>query len=190
MGGPNHPLEFNAKEWGYSTDADVRQRAYWDVFSGAAGHVYGHHAIWQFWSPSKERINFPTMPWQAALQRPGATQMQHLRKLVQSRPGFTPAPDLLDDPLEGADHLVAARGDGFALLYSPYGRPFSVKVSALGTPKLRATWWNPRTGQSEQQETITLAPSVSLHRFVCPAEGFGADWVLVLNDASKVFAPL
>jgi hypothetical protein len=42
------PLSFKPKELGYSVAADVRRALYWDLFSGACGHTYGHHAIWQF----------------------------------------------------------------------------------------------------------------------------------------------
>lgn len=177
------------KEWGYSSDADVRQPAYWSVMSGAAGHVYGHHSIWQFWSPGKERINFPIMPWRAALTRPGAGQMQHLRKLVESRPlaSLLPAPDLIEDALEGADHIAAARGDGYAFVYSPNGRAFSVHLALLKAARLRVTWWNPRTGQSEGHESFTVVPNEPPRRFVCPAEGFGADWVLMIDDEARGF---
>ena len=34
--------------------ADVRQAAYWALLSGAAGHVYGNHNVWQFWQPGRE----------------------------------------------------------------------------------------------------------------------------------------
>ena len=51
----DHPLAFSAEEFGYSFDAHVRQRAYWDVFSGAAGHTYGNHAMWQFYAPGDSR---------------------------------------------------------------------------------------------------------------------------------------
>jgi hypothetical protein len=47
----DHPLGFRAKELGYSFDAHVRQYAYWDVFSGAFGHTYGNHAVWQMYAP-------------------------------------------------------------------------------------------------------------------------------------------
>ena len=43
----DHPLAFRAKDNGCSFDAHVRRRAYWDVFSGTAGHTYGNHSLCQ-----------------------------------------------------------------------------------------------------------------------------------------------
>jgi len=43
----DHPISFNPKELGHSTSADVRRPLYWNLFSGAFGHTYGHHSVWQ-----------------------------------------------------------------------------------------------------------------------------------------------
>ena len=52
----DHPLAFRAKDNGYSFDAHVRQRAYWDVFSGTAGHTYGDHSVWQMYAPGRKPV--------------------------------------------------------------------------------------------------------------------------------------
>ena len=44
----DHPVCFDAKSYGTSNAYDVRQFAYLDLFSGAFGHTYGCHDIWQF----------------------------------------------------------------------------------------------------------------------------------------------
>jgi hypothetical protein len=72
----DHPLSFNARALGHSTAADVRRPFYWDVFSGACGHTYGHHSVWQMWHPGRAPINDPLLPWNEALDQPGAVQMQ------------------------------------------------------------------------------------------------------------------
>ena len=59
----DHPLDFRASQNGYSFDAHVRQRAYWDVFAGAAGITYGNHAVWQFYAPNRQPVNGPLMYW-------------------------------------------------------------------------------------------------------------------------------
>ena len=43
----DHPISFNAKKLGHPIAADVRRPLYWDLFSGACGHTYGHHSVWQ-----------------------------------------------------------------------------------------------------------------------------------------------
>lgn len=182
----DHPLRFRASELGYSFDAHVRQCAWWDVFSGAHGHTYGNHSVWQMHAPGRKPINGPLSYWYQAIERPGAAQMQHLRRLIESRPFLSRVPDqsLIEDPMTGADYIAATRGEGYALIYSAQGRKFSVRPQAIGAAKLKAWWYNPRTGSAwvigEFDGTQPLA-------FQCPSEGFGSDWVLVLDDAARGF---
>ncbi len=89
----DHPLSFAAKKFGHSIAADVRRPLYWDLFSGAFGHTYGHHSVWQMWDPSQAPINDPLLPWQQALHQPGAKEMQFGRRLMESRPFLTRIPD-------------------------------------------------------------------------------------------------
>jgi hypothetical protein len=184
----DHPLAFRAREFGYSLDAHVRQRAYWSVFSGSCGHTYGNHSVWQMYAPGRKPINGPLLYWDEAIHRPGAAQMQYVRALIESRPYFSRVPDqsLVKDALDGNDRIVATRGDGYAFIYSAQGRKFTVDFDKLRAPKLQAWWYNPRTGRSEDAGTFDGSGS---REFNCPAEGFGADWVLVLDDAARKFGP-
>lgn len=43
----DHPVAFDAKRFGHSIAADVRRPLYWNLFTGAFGHTYGHHSVWQ-----------------------------------------------------------------------------------------------------------------------------------------------
>ncbi|MCV5090760.1 DUF4038 domain-containing protein, partial [Escherichia coli] len=81
-----HPINFDAARQGFSVAADVRRALYWDLFSGAFGHTYGHHAVWQMFAPGREPINNPLLAWFDAINQPGAAQMRHARALLQSRP--------------------------------------------------------------------------------------------------------
>ena len=81
------------KKLGHSIASDVRRPLYWDLFSGAFGHTYGHHSVWQMWTPARAPINNPLMPWTEAIDQPGAAQMQHGRALIESRPFLTRIPD-------------------------------------------------------------------------------------------------
>jgi hypothetical protein len=182
----DHPLAFRAREHGYSFDAHVRQRAWWSVFSGSCGHTYGNHSVWQMFAPGRKPINGPLLYWNEAIHRPGAAQMRYVRALIESRPYFSRVPDqsLVENPLDGNDRIVATRGAGYAFIYSAQGRKFAVLLSKLGAAKLKAWWYNPRTGAAEDAGTFDGAGT---REFTCPAEGFGSDWVLVLDDAAKNF---
>jgi hypothetical protein len=53
------PVSFDAKMLGHSIAADVRPSVVLGLFTGACGHTYGHHSVWQMWSPGKAPINNP-----------------------------------------------------------------------------------------------------------------------------------
>ncbi len=89
----DHPINFNPDKNGYSVAADVRRPFYWDLFSGAFGHTYGHHSVWQMYAPGREPVNRPLMPWYEAIDQPGAGQMIYGRLLMESRPFLTRIPD-------------------------------------------------------------------------------------------------
>ena len=126
----DHPVAFKAATLGHSTATDVRRPFYWDVFTGAFGHTYGHHSVWQMLTPDRKPINAPLMSWREALDQPGGKQMQHGRRLLESRPFLTriPADDVIVPaavptavPGEGRHRIVATRDESgsYAMVYVP-----------------------------------------------------------------------
>ena len=193
----DHPISFNAKENGHSISADVRRPLYWDLFSGAFGHTYGHHSVWQMWAPGRQPVNGPLMPWYDAIQQPGAGQMQYGRRLIESRPFLQRIPDNsiivpADVPTAvpgaGQLRLVATRDEAgtYAMVYSPAGRAFRVRMDAVKAPKVKAWWYNPRNGKAT---AIGELPATETHEFTPPDAGEYLDWILVLDDASKEYPP-
>ncbi len=89
----DHPVSFRPKDLGHSIASDVRRPLYWNLFTGAFGHTYGHHSVWQMWQPGRAPVNNPLMPWYDAIEQPGAMQMQFGRRLIESRPFLTRIPD-------------------------------------------------------------------------------------------------
>ena len=189
----DHPVSFDAKKLGHSIAADVRRPLYWDLFTGACGHTYGHHSVWQMWSPGKSPINNPLMPWFEAIDQPGARQMQHARRLLESRPFLTRIPDdsiIVTDrvptsvPGAGRYRFVATRDtDGtYAMVYAPVGRKFKVRMDVIKGPRVKAWWFNPRDGKVRQIDTFDNQGG---RDFSPPDKGEMLDWVLVLDDARK-----
>jgi Protein of unknown function (DUF4038)/Putative collagen-binding domain of a collagenase len=181
----DHPAEFNPKN-GYLNADDVRKFAYWSLFAGACGHTYGCHDIWQFLAPARPPITAARTPWLTAKDLPGASQMQHARALLESRPVVARIPDqslLASAPGRGADHLQATRADdgSYAFIYSPSGRPFTVDLEKLSGHRLRASWYDPRNGKVKAIGTLLRA---GRKEFQPPSAGSGHDWVLVLDDES------
>ena len=192
----DHPVSFDAKKLGHSISSDVRRPLYWNLFSGAFGHTYGHHSVWQMWSPGKAPINNPLMPWSEAMDQPGAAQMQHGRALIESRPFLTRIPDdsiIVTDrvptsvPGAGRYHFAATRDtDGtYAMVYAPIGRSFKVRMDAIKGPKVKAWWFNPRNGKAT---SIGTFDNKGEREFMPPDKGEMIDWVLVLDDVAKKYA--
>jgi hypothetical protein len=193
----DHPISFDARKFGHSTAADVRRPLYWDVFSGGCGHTYGHHSVWQMWSPAKAPINNPLMPWNEAVLQPGAAQMQHAKHLMLSRPFLTRVPDdtiIVTDrvptsvPGSGRYRFVATRDDagGYAMVYVPVGRKFKVRLDRIAGTTVKAWWFNPRDGQAT---AIGEFPTNREREFIAPHPGDPLDWILVLDDAARHFPP-
>jgi hypothetical protein len=189
----DHPVSFNAKSFGHAIAADVRRPLYWDLFSGACGHTYGHHSVWQMWSLGKPPINNPLMPWSEAIQQPGAGQMQFARRLLESRPFLSRIPDdgiiasnrvPTSIPGAGRYRFVATRDQtgSYAMVYAPVGRKFSVNMDKIAGAKVKATWFNPRDGSTKELGTFE---NQGIREFTPPDYGEMLDWVLVLDDAAK-----
>jgi len=191
----DHPISFDAKKLGHSIAADVRRPLYWDLFSGACGHTYGHHSVWQMWAPGRNPINNPLMPWSEAIDQPGAGQMQFGRKLMESRPFLTRIPDdtvivtgrvPTSVPGAGRYRFVATRDEagGYAMVYAPIGRKFTVRMDKITGSTVKAWWFNPRNGVAT---AIGEFPNTGEREFIPPDAGEHLDWVLVLDDAAKAF---
>jgi len=191
----DHPIQFNPQQHGHSTSADVRRPMYWNLFSGAFGHTYGHHSIWQMWQPGRNPVNFPLMPWYEAINQPGSAQMQYGRKLMESRPFLSRIPDnsiiIADDvptsvPGAGQYRFVATRdSEGtYAMVYAPVGRSFTVKMDAVRSAEVTAWWYNPRNGEATK---IGEFPGFGTRTFTPPTPGENLDWILVLDSANAGF---
>ncbi|MBO3804099.1 MAG: glycoside hydrolase family 140 protein [Candidatus Brockarchaeota archaeon] len=183
----DHPINWDPKN-GWFDDHDVRQAAYWAVFAGAFGHTYGCHDVWQFFEPGRAPVSHARTPWRRALGLPGASQMQHLRRLIESRPVTVRIPDqsiLVSDFGETADHAQSTRAaDGsYAFVYVPTGRPVGVRLERAFRNRVRASWYDPRNGKAESIGEFSNEARV----FSPPSSGQAEDWVLVLDDSTKGF---
>jgi hypothetical protein len=183
----DHPVCFNVKDLGTSNAFDVRRSAYLDLFAGAFGHTYGCHDIWQMYSPKGEAVNGPHVYWQEALELPGANQMIYAKKLIESH-SF---PDRLPDQSvikEGnyvpAERIQATRGKDYLFIYTTAGKPFHVVMGKIAGNELQAYWYNPRNGKTTD---IGAVINKDTREFTPPSSGYGQDWVLVLDDASKKY---
>ncbi|MBN2450770.1 MAG: glycoside hydrolase family 140 protein [Lentisphaeria bacterium] len=160
---------------------DVRQAAYWSVLSGAAGYTYGHHAVWPFYVEGSHPINFPDRPWTDAIDRPGARQMTHVRKLFETYTLDRLVPDQTQN-LDGSPAIRVARDvrGTFLLAYTPEGHPLRLDLTPLVPGERRATWYDPRTGQV--RDAAEVPPGRQQHTFDPPGgPAPGNDWILIVE---------
>jgi len=176
---------------GWLTDFDARRAAWWAVLSGAFGHTYGCNAVWQFFDARRDPVLCPVQTWREALQLPGANQMRHLKKLIESLPFFTrrPVPEIiLNNPPEEHLRAVAStdatpgNSDGtYIIAYIPFAdsaQTLSLDMTPLQNTSLTAAWHNPRTG--ERLEPFDVVRSSS-ETFRPPLRVSPLDWVLVVR---------
>ena len=180
----DHPVAWKPQEFGWFDDYDARQAAYWAVFAGAFGHSYGCHPSWQFLDDRYTPVGLARRYWKDALDLPGASQMKHLRTLIESRHMLSRVPDqslLIEEGSDGA-HRRACRGTGYAFIYLPQGGRVDINLEPLGERRLHACWYDPRTGQAQSDRDLRGAGEA---QFEAPFSGPCSDWILVLDSVSK-----
>jgi hypothetical protein len=175
---------------------EVRRRAYWALFSGACGHTYGTHPIWQMYAPPKQPLWDVTTPWYDAMDLPGVKQLAHVKALLFSRPFLTRIPDqtVIYSGLRSGLEYVSVTRDGTArrndasylMAYFPQQGTITLKTERLTGKTIRGWWFNPRDGsvqslgELEKQKRMEFSP---------PTKSTTEDWILVLDDAAKNYPP-
>ncbi len=173
------------RQRGYFTGYDVRARIWRGVFAGGCGVTYGDHFIWQFYDPAKNPPvnNGDTLiTWQKAMYSEAATQLKHLKALIEYSPFAQCKADqsliLSKNPADWDKHIRAMRAEdgSFAMIYLPENQPITVDLSKISGTKKRVQWYDPRTGNM----SVAKGKKGS---FTPPKKG--RDWVLVLEDMGK-----
>jgi hypothetical protein len=175
---------------GYYRDLDVRKQVYRSVFAGGCGVTYGHHAVWGFVGKRNPVINFADRDWVDALQRPAGRQMKFLRELIESRPYFNRIRDeslIVGDAGKGALHIEATRDTegSYAFVYFPINDlAATLDLTKLRAKRLRAWWYDPRTGVGTLIGMLDAGPEVEFRSLP-----YGPDWVLALEDPASGYPP-
>ncbi len=191
----DHPVNPWDGKWtrqrGYFTAYDVRARIYRDVFAGACGTTYGHHAVWQFLNTAlNPTINVADtiIPWQKAIYSEAATEMQWLKNLMLSRPYFSRVNKediiLSDTGITYLNRIEACgSNDGsYAMIYLPQNATVTIDMSKISGSRKNAWWYDVRNGKVSK---VGIKNNLSAETFVPPAGN--KDWVLIIDDASKKF---
>lgn len=179
----DHPNDFNPGAKGWMDEFDARQTGYWSMLSGACGHTYGNHNIWQMFNGSNP-VSWARTHWKVALDQPGAMQLGLMKKFFEQYDWQSLVPDqsvIARENPETVEYEVAAvsqEGD-FLMAYLPYGRKTTISTKKLKGSKLKASFFNPRDGRYtdigafDNTGTKAIAPN---------SEGRGSDWVVVIEQ--------
>ncbi|HPS12828.1 MAG TPA: glycoside hydrolase family 140 protein [Prolixibacteraceae bacterium] len=165
--------------------ADIRRYAYWSVFAGSCGHTYGHNSIMQFLKPGVTAAYGATKYWYEALNDPGFSQMQYLKKLMLAFPYFERVPDqqiVAGTNGEKYDRAIATRGFDYLLVYNDTGKEMKIDLSRISGEKKMAWWYNPRNGALEYIGSFDSAITSFRHNNTTTTD---TDYVLIVTDASN-----
>jgi len=172
---------------GFFTDYDVRVHAYWDLLSGACGYTYGNNAVWQMFKKGNKVVIPCLYDWRESLDRPGANQIRHIRKLFEQRNFSTLVPDqsaIYGKNYKDDNHIRAAVASdaSFLIAYMAQGQPVTIVMKKIEGPKLKAWWYDPRIGEAS---FIGEFDNERFQTFEPPSTGVNNDWVLVLDNSQN-----
>jgi hypothetical protein len=168
----------------FSSD-DVRHAIYWSLLlTPPAGISYSGQGVanWDTTvGPKDEQTKAADLPmWRKALFMPGAKQVSHLAKLVDSVDLWKLRPQpkaIASQPgnVSPRQFIAAACAEPntLSVVYVPEDRTVEVTHAAL-PPSSSAGWFNPRTGASIPAEGVLGGSSC---KFSTPDPG---DWLLVM----------
>ncbi len=171
---------------GFFTDYDIRIHAYWNFLSGACGYTYGNNAIWQMFKKGGN-IAIPCLyDWEESLNRPGADDIRHLRRLFELRPFSQLIPDQSiiygSNPKDSTHTRAAVASDGsYLIAYLSVGQPVTVVMKKIAGRRAKASWFDPREGKTIE---IGEFENEGFKTFIPPSSGKNSDWILVIDDVS------
>jgi len=173
----------------YWNASDVRRYAYWSVFAGSCGHVYGQNTVRQIHIAGVNKAESGAkLSFFDALDTPGSFQMQHVKNLILSRPYFERVNDqsvVSGDEGEKYDRVLVTKGKSYLMAYTYTGREFTLQMGKISGEKVNAWWYDTRTGEAYKIGDFNNTGSV---KFDPPGAKYnGNDWVLILDDASVNF---
>ena len=186
----NIPNNFKPEE-GWINDADIRKSAYWSYLAGAAGFTYGCNDVWQMYSINDHPVIFARTGWEAALQLPGAQQMKYVQQLFTALPWHQLQNNqsvILNENKPGQQFMMAATSEkkDFMLVYAPVGEKVKVDLTDLKPKKLKAYWYNPRSGKYKFAGDYSNSEKPELAPW---ATGEGSDFILIVTGENSDYQP-
>ncbi len=180
----DHPINWKGEN-GWFDEFDSRRAGWWSMLSGACGHTYGNHNIWQMWQPGRTPVSITRTPWYEAINYPGAFQAGYMRDFFEkiAWQKMEPGSEIVKQApnTNGMEVLASMAVDRtFVVAYSPYGTNFTLDLSGLQSNKLKASWFNPRNNSYVILKDIEKGSDILFDPPSDPKRG--NDWVLLLES--------
>ena len=162
------------------------------MLSGAAGYTYGCHDIWQMYTIGVEPVSQARTGWKEALNLPGSRQMLYMKNLLTSFPWQKMVNNqdlILSDNPEDEGYIVSSIGmdKDFIIAYTPRGRPIQPDLSKIGSDRVKAYWFNPRSGECLYLDSYSNSERPTFKPW---ATGRGSDFLLIiLSENSDIKLP-
>lgn len=168
----------------------LRSELYQSLLCGGMGGVFGNCPVWNFGSNAEKFCALTD--WKPELDHPGSINMNYMQRLFRSRPWFLLVPDFNHQVMIkgygqwGSEHYVttAYASNGATIIsYLPVQSRVMIDVQKISDREAVCWWYNPRSGDAAKIGTFPTSGSLE---FIPPSVG---DWVLVIDGASRGFAP-
>ncbi|OGG11393.1 hypothetical protein A2Z00_00475 [Candidatus Gottesmanbacteria bacterium RBG_13_45_10] len=185
-GSKTHPF-VNLEPWyegilGNFGPSDQRYAFWTSVLSGAKGHTYGAHGIWQLANHDNFMNHWGNSDWQEAIRYEGAKQIGLAKQWVMNIPWWklTPKNQILTPKTETIhpfEPIIAHIHNQYVLVYLPQGRKhthytlsnFSIHHTYT------VTYISPITMHSQREETFTNQQSYTVQA------PLSKDWLVCIS---------
>lgn len=169
------------------SDAMLRRVAYMSMQVGACGYTYGAQGIWDnVWEKGQENtmqvFNRYDITWVEGIDGVGGYQMGYMKLFYEEQKFWELYPYSQEDDAQGNPFgkklpFISTTKDKKRLVfyYSESTRK-TATITGLQNGKYEMKWFNPRTGQYEKEETITIEHFI----FKIPTKLDTQDWCLVV----------
>ena len=164
----------------YWQDYHVRRYAYWSSFAGAAGHIYGHNAIIQFYGTGRGPVYGAKETWDIAMHDVGAAQMKILKDVMDEL-NFAhgvPMQEYIENPEpEVQEESLVAFGTEEKFACYNYGS-VDITLKKL-TGDYDCYWIDPVSGVKSYHDTVNVKENPT---FTVPnKKSTWNDWILLLE---------
>lgn len=161
----------------------IRRYAYWSVFEGACGFIYGNNAIIQFYNYDGFGSYGVRESWLEGLTSPGGAELLYLKKLTDKF-DFTKGrsnPTLILNNKDKHHFSACYSSSDYILIYTYKGDKLEIDLSNYKTKKMDLYIMNPENNSKAYYDTI-----INQDKYVfrpTRRRELSNDWVLIFKES-------